>query len=265
MSENIKRSEDFILVSLFLSKFGEASEGKSTYPPIELNTSKWKQAYACFYNALGEGRTTASFKNSLKNSRDVYDSHHSSGRSGWRAGGEGRPPAKLPKLHQDLWDKYSNFDRLQLWQEIKHLCDLSVASLSTKQIEDVDTQRGEVGCQKVTTEGKVKVIVSAKVERNIGLRSRAFKIHGYKCAVCDWDFGSIYGEWGEGFAEVHHLDPLGETPGERETDPKSDLAVLCANCHRMVHRKKGTALTIKELKSKLDLKALKLWASRLES
>ena len=39
---------------------------------------------------------------------------------------------------------------------------------------------------------------------------------------------------------------------KRETDPKTDLAILCANCHRMVHRKKSTTLTIDELKSKLN-------------
>ena len=38
---------------------------------------------------------------------------------------------------------------------------------------------------------------------------------------------------------------------EVEVNPETDLIVLCANCHRMVHRKKGMTLTIEELKEKI--------------
>jgi HNH endonuclease len=37
--------------------------------------------------------------------------------------------------------------------------------------------------------------------------------------------------------EAHHLIPLSQLKGKRVAlDPKNDVAVLCANCHRMVHR-----------------------------
>jgi len=40
---------------------------------------------------------------------------------------------------------------------------------------------------------------------------------------------------GEGFAECHHTLPMGQAAGERRTR-LADLAVVCANCYRMLHR-----------------------------
>ncbi len=52
---------------------------------------------------------------------------------------------------------------------------------------------------------------------------------------CGFDFARAYGPLGVGFAEVHHLQPLKDRaePGETRLE---DLAVVCANCHRMIHR-----------------------------
>jgi 5-methylcytosine-specific restriction protein A len=56
-----------------------------------------------------------------------------------------------------------------------------------------------------------------------------------ECEACGFDFGQIYGDRGQGFIECHHVEPLHET-GERPTTIR-DLALLCSNCHRMIHRK----------------------------
>ena len=56
-----------------------------------------------------------------------------------------------------------------------------------------------------------------------------------RCEGCGFDFAAAYGSRGEGFIEVHHLLPL-SVGGPRATR-LSDLVVLCANCHRMVHRR----------------------------
>jgi predicted HNH restriction endonuclease len=52
---------------------------------------------------------------------------------------------------------------------------------------------------------------------------------------CGFSFEIVYGELGSGFAEVHHLTPLGELSQPISTT-LADLAVVCANCHRMIHR-----------------------------
>jgi len=105
------------------------------------------------------------------------------------------------------------------------------------------------------TEGGRKVYVSLKAERNAKLRNEAIKMHGTSCQVCGFNFEVVYGEWGEGFIEVHHLITFGNNViEERETNPSKDLMVLCANCHRMIHRKRGTTLTLEELNEKIKNK-----------
>ena len=76
-----------------------------------------------------------------------------------------------------------------------------------------------------------------RIERNYKLSSDAKKVHGYRCQACDFDFTEVYGILGHEYIEAHHLVPLATIQGKRVSlDPKKDFAVLCANCHRMVHR-----------------------------
>ena len=57
------------------------------------------------------------------------------------------------------------------------------------------------------------------------------------CAACAFDFAVTYGEVGQGFIECHHLLALADLIAERATR-LSDLALVCSNCHRMIHRKR---------------------------
>ncbi|MHA4819578.1 HNH endonuclease [Streptomyces aculeolatus] len=54
------------------------------------------------------------------------------------------------------------------------------------------------------------------------------------CEACDFDFEEVYGDRGAGYMECHHVVPLHEA-GETRTR-LSDVALICANCHRMIHR-----------------------------
>ena len=55
------------------------------------------------------------------------------------------------------------------------------------------------------------------------------------CEACGFDFLSTYGELGDNFIEAHHEDPLSERTATSPTAIE-DLRMLCANCHRMLHR-----------------------------
>ena len=78
-------------------------------------------------------------------------------------------------------------------------------------------------------------------------KQQYFKKYGkLDCEVCEFDFYKVYGELGEGFMECHHKVPLSEIEGESITSI-NDLALVCANCHRMLHRKIDT-LSIEELR-----------------
>jgi hypothetical protein len=66
------------------------------------------------------------------------------------------------------------------------------------------------------------------------------------CEICTLDFLQRYGELGRGFAECHHLTPLTLLTETRETKLEY-LTIVCANCHRMLHRGKPWK-TITQLK-----------------
>lgn len=55
------------------------------------------------------------------------------------------------------------------------------------------------------------------------------------CEICNFDFFETYGEIGRGYIECHHLTPLSSLKAETKTS-LNDLALVCANCHRMLHK-----------------------------
>lgn len=77
-----------------------------------------------------------------------------------------------------------------------------------------------------------------KIERNPKAATLAKKHHGLICQVCGFDFKATYGAVGDGYIEAHHLRPLSSLleGAVVKYDVANDFAVLCANCHRMIHR-----------------------------
>ena len=77
-----------------------------------------------------------------------------------------------------------------------------------------------------------------KIERNRTAATNAKKFHGTRCQACRLDFPERYGDIGKGFIEAHHLRPIGtlEEGVPVRYDVATDFAVLCSNCHRMIHR-----------------------------
>lgn len=82
-------------------------------------------------------------------------------------------------------------------------------------------------------EGRRNVQEIETIARNRNLVRAARVAHGYDCAACGFNFGSFYGDIGKGFIECHHLNPV-SSAGEVTLSVK-DVAVLCSNCHHMVH------------------------------
>lgn len=83
-----------------------------------------------------------------------------------------------------------------------------------------------------------KIVLQAKAKR---LRE-AKKL---ECEVCLTDFHLVYGALGIGFIEAHHKVPVAQLDGQTLTRI-DDLAMVCSNCHRMLHRSGGR--TIDELR-----------------
>ena len=102
-------------------------------------------------------------------------------------------------------------------------------------------------------EGIRKAVLVNKYERDPRLRAEAINVHGTACLVCGFDFGKTYGEFGEGFCHIHHLNPLGEVRSHHKVNPKTDLIPVCPNCHAMLHRK-NPAIKPEELKKLMNKK-----------
>ena len=99
-------------------------------------------------------------------------------------------------------------------------------------------------------EGTKKSVYTTTYERDSKVRRAFLKDKHLKCEVCGFDFEEAYGKLGAGYIEVHHKKPVSE--GVRMTDLNNDLAMLCSNCHRMIHRGKDHMITVEELKGILD-------------
>jgi len=89
-------------------------------------------------------------------------------------------------------------------------------------------------------EGKKKYRLHRKAERDRSVvikakEKRLAEVDELICDVCDFSFLDKYGTLGEGFIEAHHKIPVSELDGSKKTKI-SDLALVCSNCHRMLHR-----------------------------
>jgi 5-methylcytosine-specific restriction protein A len=131
------------------------------------------------------------------------------------------------------------------------------ASLAEMRKDDADEypevgelDRLDVDDVVLALEGAVKRRWATARERDPKLRkqkiAQSMRVRGeVSCEVCGFDFARAYPKHGDGYIEVHHRIPLhvsGEVPNTLD-----DLILLCANCHRMIHRKK-TWLTPDELR-----------------
>lgn len=70
------------------------------------------------------------------------------------------------------------------------------------------------------------------------------------CLACNFNFEGFYGEIGKGYIEIHHLNPIfaRENNFEQSIDKAIDGVVpVCANCHRIIHRKNDQLLSIPSL------------------
>ena len=91
-------------------------------------------------------------------------------------------------------------------------------------------------------EGKNTLSLHFRKERSSRL-SRLFRagLTNYSCCVCGFDFEKVYGQVGAGYIEAHHIVPLSSLT-EETVVRVSDLAAVCSNCHRMLHRAKTLLL-----------------------
>ena len=142
---------------------------------------------------------------------------------------EGGAPNFSKTKAKPLWNKFEkNRKRLRSEaQVIRKLAQETQGSGWSPEIEEAP-------------EGRIRMRAHILRERNRKLveeKKRSARNGGrLVCEACGFDFAQSYLERGEGFIECHHKRPLSDLkPGTRTK--LSDLALLCSNCHRMIHLK----------------------------
>lgn len=95
----------------------------------------------------------------------------------------------------------------------------------------------------IARERNKKLIAEVKVN----FRSKYGDLY---CQVCEFNFENVYGEIGQNFIECHHTLPVSEMPDGHKTKVE-DMAVLCSNCHKMIHRKRPW-LRVEDLKKLIN-------------
>ncbi len=104
--------------------------------------------------------------------------------------------------------------------------------------------------EKLFSEGKRELKERSYFQRHPQLVKAAKKYYGCKCMICTFDFFQAYGEIGEDFIECHHIVPMAKD--EERDKTVEDVAVVCSNCHRMIHRG-GKCRSIDEMKALVHL------------
>jgi 5-methylcytosine-specific restriction enzyme A len=146
-----------------------------------------------------------------------------------------------------FFEFYRSKQRLRaIAYRIKHVVDNSKISEQIAEIED-DEQTFDDS----VIEGQILYKLHKVRERN-SLIVKEKKIEALNqfgkisCEACVFNFEDYYGDIGKGYIECHHRTPLASIQLTSETK-LHDLALVCSNCHRMLHRKIST-ITVEDLR-----------------
>jgi 5-methylcytosine-specific restriction protein A len=140
------------------------------------------------------------------------------------------------QLEQLVWDEFAN-DPVRLAAVAGAIAaghaapEVSSAALARDDEDEREFPEGRVLYRRHVARERNRALVKAKKEQVLQAQGKL------ACEVCTFDFGVRYGALGDGYIECHHTVPVSELQGGAKTR-RADLALVCANCHRMLHRKR---------------------------
>lgn len=179
-------------------------------------------------------RNTNAVYMKLMNFRRFDPSFIESGRKGLTRGN---------KLEAEVWSDFS--------QDVEALSGVSASILNAARA-GIRIGDDDEGAQ--SREGTILMKLHRYRERDSGLARRkkesALKATGrLRCEACGFDSAERYGERGLGVIDVHHKTPLHALAAGAVTK-LADLALLCANCHRVIHARKRW-ISVEELAAQM--------------
>lgn len=198
----------------------------------QLPIFSYKQDEATFRNPNGVGLKLSNFL--------AIDPEH---------GGKGMQA--YSKLDKEVFDEFAN-DRQRLHtiaERIREVLNNEPLRQSISYIEEDENEELDM-----VQEGQVLYRLHKYRERNASIvaakKNAVLKATGsLACEACAFDFFYTYGQLGYGFIECHHTKPLSFYTTAVATK-LSDLALVCSNCHQMLHRQPG-AMGVGELKERI--------------
>jgi predicted HNH restriction endonuclease len=100
-------------------------------------------------------------------------------------------------------------------------------------------------------EGAVQEYSALSRGRSAALRKAALTAAKGRCECCRVDFSRLLGGRGVAVLEVHHRKQLSHNSTPVVTS-LADLAVLCANCHALVHSRRERPMAVGMLRRQLS-------------
>jgi len=135
-------------------------------------------------------------------------------------------------MDRAVWAKYGNKPEVaaRLAAEIRvEIRDHGLQLAAEIQLGDDDTPYPE---------GRILTAMHKRRERNPQLRAKMLgsrKKQGLLyCEMCEWGRSFEFPEYLTAALETHHVVPL--SAHEAQETRLADLALLCSNCHRLIHR-----------------------------
>lgn len=163
---------------------------------------------------------------------------------------QGKGMESYSKLDKEIFEEFRLDIKIlhQLASEIRQVSDNPELSSEVSKIENDETtetdsvREGQVLYKLHKVRERDRKIVDAKKKKVLIDKGEL------QCEACNFDFEKTYGIMGKGYIECHHLIPLANYQVNKETN-LDDLALLCSNCHRMIHKNLNIT-SIKEFKSR---------------
>ncbi len=138
----------------------------------------------------------------------------------------GKGLGNVSTMDRQIWNEFG--ERKDEVHKLAAAIRVGIAVAGSEQLPEIDQE---------LSEGRLLTALHVRRERNPKVRKMLLddrRLAGFRCEICDLTRPDLEEPLQEAMFEAHHLVPLAEA-GERKTK-LNDLALLCACCHRLIHR-----------------------------
>lgn len=217
------RDELILALDLYLSN-PASPPGKTSQPVKELSALLNKIGRRLHQGSRGDYRNPNGVYMKMMNFRRFDPTFIASGRVGLTRGN---------KEEESVWREFAG-DRSRLSRVASAIRE----AVNSSELDWDEDMGGQVLIQDAP-EGRVLTLMHRRKERSRRLveerKRQALSQSGQlSCEACGFDFEVTYGERGRGVIEAHHIKPV-YTLSSGSRTRLEDLALVCANCHRIIH------------------------------